>query len=270
MSEMTPTEDAAAEPEATAVMDAPEASPEVSPGEAETAEMAKADLPDLDSAEPEADETPAAETPAPAPEPEPEDDEPEDDGFDEPMQYYVLKVASNRETTIKRVLERDIKRDAMDDYFGEVLIPTEKVKETKNGKTRVKNVKLWPGYLVVQMRATDEARLLVRGISGVGDFTGMTGTGVDRKPVPMTDEEVARLKGEETKKEEAAEKGEETVVVKVPFDEGSRVKVKEGAFENFEGTVEQIDQHTGKIKILVEIFGRPTEMELEHWQVEKL
>lgn len=185
---------------------------------------------------------------------------------DEPaMHWYVLKVASNRETTIKRVLERDIKREALEEHFGEILIPTEKVKETKNGKTRVRSVKLWPGYLVVQMRIIDDTYHLVRSVTGVGDFTGAAG-----KPVPMTDDEVSRLKGEEVKKEEAAEKGEEPVVVKVPFDEGQRVKVKEGPFENFEGTVETIDQHTGKIKILVEIFGRPTEMELEHWQVEKL
>ena len=242
---------------------------------AEAEDVAHADsVGDAEAATPE----PAETAPAPAPAVEVasklEDDDPDeptppaDEG--DGMQWYVLKVASNRETTIKRVLERDLKREALNDYFGEILIPTEKVKETKNGKTRIRNVKLWPGYLVVQMIVTDDTYSLVRGITGVGDFTGMTGVGEDRKPVPMTDEEVARLKGEETAEEKAEAAKDEVVVVKVPFDEGQRVKVKEGPFESFEGTVDAIDQHTGKIKILVEIFGRPTEMELEHWQVEKL
>ena len=193
------------------------------------------------------------------------DDENEPGELEDEMHWYVLKVASNRERTIKSALERNIKRENLSEHFGEILIPTEKVKETKNGKTRIREVKLWPGYLVVQMRITDDTYFTVRGVTGVGDFTGAAG-----KPVPMTDDEVSRLKGEETRKEEAAAAQEEVIVVKVPYEEGQRVKVKEGAFESFEGTVDSIDQHTGKIKILVEIFGRATEMELEHWQVEKL
>ena len=183
----------------------------------------------------------------------------------EEKQWYVLKVASNRERTIKVALERQIKREDLSDYFGEILIPTEKVKETKNGKMKIREVKLWPGYLVVQMQITDDTYSLVRGVTGVGDFTGAAG-----KPVAMTVEEVSRLKGEEIPAEQKAAEKDEEIVVKVPYDEGQRVKVKEGPFESFEGTVDSIDQHTGKIKILVEIFGRPTEMELEHWQVEKL
>lgn len=192
---------------------------------------------------------------------------------DADMDWFVLKVASNRERTIKNSLERMIKREGLEEDFGDIIIPTEKVVETKSGKKKVREVKLFPGYLIVKMRITDDSWYLVRSTTGVGDFTGAAG-----KPVPMTAEEVERLCGvksdgtkltqeEETAKEEAKP---EKLVVKVPFEENERVKVKDGPFESFEGQIDSIDQHTGKIKILVEIFGRPTEVELEHWQVEKL
>lgn len=191
------------------------------------------------------------------------------------MEWYVLKVASNRERTIKKSLERMIKREGLEEDFGDIIIPTEKVVETKSGKKKIREVKLFPGYLIVRMRITDDAWYLVRSTTGVGDFTGAAG-----KPVPMSPEEVERLCGvklevnldaetsaEDGKKEDAKD---EKLLVKVPFEENERVKVKDGPFESFEGQIDSIDQHTGKIKILVEIFGRPTEVELEHWQVEKI
>lgn len=196
----------------------------------------------------------------------PADDAPVDD-----MEWYVLKVASNRERTIKNQLERMIKREGLEEDFGEIIIPTEKVVETKSGKKKVRDVKLFPGYLIVKMRITDDSWYLVRSTTGVGDFTGAAG-----KPVPMSKEEVDRLcgikptdttdGGDEKKTEAKPEK----LIVKVPFEVNERVKVKDGPFESFEGQIDSIDQHTGKIKILVEIFGRPTEVELEHWQVEKI
>ncbi|MCG6156729.1 transcription termination/antitermination protein NusG [Rubinisphaera margarita] len=175
------------------------------------------------------------------------------------MRWYVLKVQSNRERTIRDSLLRRIKRDHLDEYFGEIIIPTEKVVETKSGKKRVREQRLYPGYVMVQMILNDESWYLVRDTSGVGDFTGAAG-----KPIPMKDEEIERMLGqEETKEEEPAK-------VKINLAEGDTVKINEGTFESFEGSVEAIDDTSGKISVLIEIFGRPTPVELEHWQVEKI
>ena len=114
------------------------------------------------------------------------------------------------------------------------------------------------------MILTDETWHLVRSTSGVGDFTGSAG-----KPVPMQEHEVNRLLGGGEEVPEGEEPAEEKVQFKFSVSPGETVKVKEGAFENFEGTVDSLDGSTGKVKVLIEIFGRSTEVELEHWQVEK-
>jgi len=175
------------------------------------------------------------------------------------MRWYVLKVQSNRERTIRDSLLRRIKRDHLEEYFGEIIIPTEKVVETKSGKKRVREQRLYPGYVMIQMILNDDSWYLVRDTSGVGDFTGAAG-----KPIPMKDEEIERMLGqEETKEEEPAK-------VKINLAVGDTVKINEGTFESFEGSVEAIDDTSGKISVLIEIFGRPTPVELEHWQVEKI
>lgn len=175
-------------------------------------------------------------------------------------QWYVLKVQSNRERSIRDNLVRRIHQEGLDEYFGEIVIPTEKVVETKAGKKRVTEHKLFPGYLMVQMELNDETWYLVRSTSGVGDFTGSAG-----KPIPMQEHEIQRMLGmEQTKKEDAPLK------VKVDFQTGDHVKIKDGAFESFEGTIESIDEANGKITVLIQIFGRPTPVDLEYWQVERV
>lgn len=185
------------------------------------------------------------------------------DGPDE-MRWYVLKVQTNRERTIRETLLKRIRLEGMEEYFGEVRIPTEKVVETKGGKRKVREQKLFPGYMMIQMRLTDESWHLVRSTSGVGDFTGAAG-----KPVPMQEHEIKRLTGEVVTQSDE-QQPEEKVSIKFAVSPGDLVKVKEGAFENFEGRVDSLDGHTGKIKVMIEIFGRSTEVELEHWQVEKV
>jgi transcriptional antiterminator NusG len=188
-----------------------------------------------------------------------------DEGGERPeMQWFVLKVQSNRERSIRESLLRRIKMEGMEEYFGEIHIPTEKVVETKGGTRRVREQKLLPGYIMIQMELNDESWHLVRSTGGVGDFTGAAG-----KPIPMEDHEVRRWLGREEEALEEAEKSPRPVV-KFEVSEGDHVKVKEGAFESFEGTVESMDEVTGKVKVIIEIFGRPTEVELEHWQVEKM
>jgi transcriptional antiterminator NusG len=173
--------------------------------------------------------------------------------------WYVLKVSSNREKSIRDNLVRRIRREGLERYFGQIVIPTQKVVDTKGGKRKVTEVKLYPGYLMIEMAINEETWALVRSTSGVGDFTGAGG-----KPQPMKPEEVARMLG-------AAEsqKQQEAVKVKIGFRPGDTVKIREGSFQSFQGVVESIDESTGKVSVLVEIFNRKTPVEnLDYWQVE--
>jgi transcriptional antiterminator NusG len=178
----------------------------------------------------------------------------------EAMQWFVLKVQSNREKSIRDSLLRRIKREGLDEFFGEIVIPTEKVVETKGGKKKVKEQKLYPGYMMIQMILNEETWYLVRDTGGVGDFTGAAG-----KPLPMEEREVLKMLGRGEAEEKAAQP-----VVKFSVQVGDTVKVKEGAFESFEGSVDALDETSGKVKVMIEIFGRSTEVELEHWQIEKI
>lgn len=180
------------------------------------------------------------------------------------MQWFVLKVQSNRERSIRDSIIRRIKMEGMEECFGQIHIPTEKVVETKGGSRRVREQKLLPGYMMIQMELNDETWHLVRSTGGVGDFTGAAG-----KPIPMEPTEVRRWLGIEDEVKGEAEKAARPVV-KFDVSVGDHVKVKEGAFESFEGTIDSMDDATGKVKVIIEIFGRPTEVELEHWQVEKV
>ena len=173
------------------------------------------------------------------------------------FKWYVLKVQTNREKSIKENLERRIRRDGMESAFGRIVIPTEKIVETKSGKRRVVERKMYPGYLFIQLQLNDETWYLVRDTSGVGDFTGAGGL-----PTPMEDSEIDRMLRVEEAHDEPAK-------IKIQLSRGDVVKIKEGTFDSFEGTVESIDDTSGKISVLIEIFGRSTPVELEYWQVEK-
>ncbi|MGE3315674.1 MAG: transcription termination/antitermination protein NusG [Planctomycetaceae bacterium] len=175
------------------------------------------------------------------------------------MEWFVLKVQSNREKSIRDSLLRRIKREGLEDRFGEVIIPTEKVKETKAGKTRVMERKLYPGYIMIHMVLDDETWYLVRDTSGVGDFTGAAG-----KPIAMRVEEIDRMLGRQI------DSVVEPAKIKIDLAPGDAVKIKEGTFESFEGTIDKIDEEHGKITVLIEIFSRSTPVELEYWQVEKV
>ncbi len=172
--------------------------------------------------------------------------------------WYVLKVQTNRENSIRKSLERRIAREGLGDYFGQIIIPTERIVETKGGKKKVREQKLYPGYVMIQMVLNDETWYLVRDTSGVGDFTGAAG-----KPHPMDEVEVERMLGLEQQKEE------EPTKVKIEFRPGDVVKITTGPFETFEGEIDSIDEATGKISVLIEIFGRPTPVELEYHEVER-
>ncbi|MFN0058545.1 MAG: transcription termination/antitermination protein NusG [Planctomycetota bacterium] len=179
-------------------------------------------------------------------------------GSEERLKWYVLKVQTNREKSIKESLERRIRRDGLESLFGRIAIPTEKIVETKSGKRRVVERKMYPGYLFVQLILNDETWYLVRDTTGVGDFTGTGGV-----PTAMDENEIGRMLTVEDSRDEPAK-------IKIQLCRGEVVKIKEGTFDTFEGSIESIDETSGKIIVLIEIFGRSTPVELEYWQVEKL
>jgi len=173
--------------------------------------------------------------------------------------WFILKVQVNREDTIKKDLERRIAVSGLKEFFGEILVPSEKVADLREGKGKKKIVKrkLYPGYIMIFMEVFDDTWFLVRETAGVGDFTGAQG-----KPTPMLPHEVERIL-----------KLEQEVTTKLPelkvgYQVGQEVKVKEGPFETLEGVVDNIDYTSGRVTVIISIFGRSTPVELEYWQIE--
>ncbi len=173
------------------------------------------------------------------------------------MEWYILKVQSNRENSIAEALRRRVSIEGMEPYFGDIIVPTEKVTEFKGGKKRVVRRKLYPGYILVHMAINDDSWFLVRETPGIGDFTGAGG-----KPTPMLAHEVQRIV---TKQEE---KTDEAPKLRIGFKVDDRVKINEGTFQNFEGEVSALDEASGRVTVMINIFGRSTPVELEYWQVE--
>ena len=175
--------------------------------------------------------------------------------------WYILKVQVNREDSIKDALLRRVKMNGLDRYFREIVVPTEDVVEfTKTGKRRVVKKKLYPGYILINMSVTDESWFMVRETPGIGDFTGAQG-----RPTPMDPKDVERIlrSSKVLPEEEGAEQK-----IGIPFKVGERVRVKEGYFQNFEGDVNGIDETHGRVTVMINIFGRATPVEIEHWQIE--
>jgi transcriptional antiterminator NusG len=144
------------------------------------------------------------------------------------FEWYILKVQVNREKGICETLLRQVKRQGLEEYFEEVVVPTEDVAEfNRNGKRRVVKRKLFPGYIMVKMKLVDEAWFLVRETQGIGDFTGTLG-----KPSPMPADEVARILKTTNEENEDGEEGQ--VKTAIPFNPGDRVRVKDGNFQNFD------------------------------------
>jgi transcriptional antiterminator NusG len=177
----------------------------------------------------------------------------------ENMNWYILKVQSNREDSIREGLLRRVAIAGLNFFFGEVIVPTEKVTEVKQGRKRVTKRKLYPGYLVVQMEVNEDTWFLIRETPGIGDFTGPTG-----EPTPMLPHEVNRIL------QRSEEKTDQAPKLDIRVHTGDRVKINEGTFENFEGEVDNIDATNGRVTVMINIFGRSTPVELEYWQIESL
>ena len=175
-------------------------------------------------------------------------------------EWYILKVQSNREDSIRDSLARRVKIEGLDNFFGDILVPVEKVSEFKNGKKRTVKRKLWPGYIVVFMEINDYTWHLVRGTPGIGDFVGASG-----KPTALSAQDIAKIQTTTVVPEEG-----EAPKLKISLVKGDRVKIIGGTFENFEGTVENVDMANGRITVMISIFARTTPVELDYWEVEKL
>ena len=181
-------------------------------------------------------------------------------------QWFVIQALSGHENKAKENLERQLKLEGNNMPIYEVLIPVEKVSEVKKGEKITSARKFFPGYVLLRMdmydkegKVRDDVWYFVRETQGI---IGFIGCGADRKPMPLSDSEVNNLLNQ-------VQERKENVVHKNQYEVGERVRVKDGAFENFEGDVQEIDQERGKIKVLISIFGRNTPVELEFWQVEK-
>jgi transcriptional antiterminator NusG len=191
---------------------------------------------------------------APQPLPDPDEDPPPE------LVWYVLKVQSSREDTIRDALERRVKIQGLQRYFGRIVVPTEKIVEIRNNKKRTVERKTYPGYIMVEMELNEKTWFTVRETPGVGDFVGAHGT-----PTKMTPAEVEHMIDGERKADST-----DTKIVHIEVERGDRVKIKDGPFENFEGTVEEVIQARGLVKVMLIIFNRPTPVDLEYWQVERL
>jgi transcription termination/antitermination protein NusG len=197
------------------------------------------------------------ETPEPAPAAAPA-------AVENKKKWYVVKVQSGREDTIKEAIDRRVKKEGLEEYFGRIVIPVEKyteVKQDKNNRkvTRTKERKLYPGYLFVEVEYNDRILYLFRETSGVGDFVG---GGVNHPPQPMKPHEVDRMRGQ------LAKPDERVAATKPRFDRGDRVKVRDGTFAGMEGEVKELLEAKSLVRVELTIFGRPVPVELEYWQVE--
>lgn len=180
------------------------------------------------------------------------------------MQWYVLRVQSNKEMYVKEALSQKVQMGNLSDIVGRIEVPVEQVKHIRGNKQTIHKRKLYPGYVFMEMEPAEDGRVqdgawfMIKETSGVGDFISTEGI-----PTPMRDTDVAKMLSE-------AEKPDDVPSIKVEFEKGDQIKIREGAFENFEGTVDSIDQERGIVKVIVTIFGRSTPLDIEYWQIEKL
>ena len=174
------------------------------------------------------------------------------------MEYYVIQAFSNCEKKVKAALEERINMSGLSDMFGDIMIPTEQVTELKKGQKKQMERKFFPGYMLVQMEMNDDTWHLVRKTPNVMGFMG----GTRNKPMPLSEDELNRITNR-------VEKTTEKPVFKTVFESGETVRINDGPFNDFSGTVEEVDYEKNLIKVSVSIFGKSTPVELNFSQVEK-
>jgi transcriptional antiterminator NusG len=170
--------------------------------------------------------------------------------------WYVVQVMSSQEKRVKKTLEDNRESKGMAELLTEVLVPTENVSEVKRGEQRVSEKRLWPGYILVNLELTDDSWMFVKNTNGVINFVG------GAKPTPLPQFEVDAILSDLEQKKQG-------VVHKHNIQVGDKVKINDGVFVNFVGTVQEVFHEKGRLSVLVSIFGRDTRVDdLEFWQVE--
>lgn len=183
-----------------------------------------------------------------------------------PMRWCVLRVASNKEEQVRDALQRKVKIEGLEGRIGRILVPMEKrpAPRSRGGARKTVDRKMYPGYVFLEMRLEENGSIderawfTIKETTGVGDFIGSAG-----KPTPMSQADVEKMLLQ-------VEKAQDGGPVSVEFAKNDQVKIKEGAFENFEGTVDEVLADKGLVRVIVTIFGRATPIELEYWQIEKV
>jgi transcriptional antiterminator NusG len=181
----------------------------------------------------------------------------------EGMDWFTLRVASNKENSVRDTLLRKVQIEKMTHLVGRILVPTEKTKTIKGGKQKIVETKLYPGYVFVEMRLEPDGRIpqdvffLIKETTGVGDFVGTAG-----RPTPLREHEIEKLHVD-------SRRPEDEPVVKLVFQKGEPVTIKEGPFQGYEGTVDELIPEKGIVRVLVTIFGRQAPIEIEEWQLAK-
>ena len=174
------------------------------------------------------------------------------------MEYYVIQAFSNCEKKVKAALEERINMSGLSDMFGDIMIPKEQLTELKKGQKKQMERKYFPGYMLVQMEMNDDTWHLVRKTPNVMGFMG----GTRNKPMPLSEDELNRITNR-------VEKTTEQPVFKTVFESGETVRINDGPFNDFSGTVEEVDYEKNLIRVSVSIFGKSTPVELNFSQVEK-
>ena len=173
--------------------------------------------------------------------------------------WYVIHTQTGFEERVKSNIQKKLKLNpTAAECISQIIVPTERVAEIKDGKKKITQRKFFPGYVLVEMDLNDNSWYFIKRTAGVTGFVGP-----HSRPTPLTETEVKNiLKQTETTKEKP--------IPKVLFDKGEPIRVKDGPFNNFNGTVEEVNHEKGKIKVSISIFGRATPVELEMWQIEKI
>ncbi len=172
--------------------------------------------------------------------------------------WYVVHTQTGFEEKVRALLETRVASSGLQEQISGIVIPTEQISEIRSGKKRLSQRKFFPGYLMVEMELNDATHLLIKTTPGVTGFIGL-----GKKPMPLPQKEVDSIlkRTEETQSKPSP---------KIIFEKGEQVRVTEGPFVNFNGTIEEVHPEKGKIKVSISIFGRSTPVELEYWQVEKV
>lgn len=172
--------------------------------------------------------------------------------------WYVVHVYSGMEKSVLKAMLERIERAGLQNYFGQVLVPSEEVVESKGGQKSITERRIFPGYVLVEMDLTDETWHVIKNTARVTGFLGGSGN----RPTPISEKEVAKILSQ-------MEEGVERPRPKVLFEVGEMVRVKEGPFADFNGNVEEVNYEKSKVRVSVAIFGRSTPVELDFSQVEK-